>query len=132
MKAAFSGKRESVRLLLEAGADTNLKSKDGYTALINTIKGIASNKEQVEIIKQLLDHNANIDEQDSDGETALIKAVGWYRQRGIIALLLESGADPTIKDNKGRTAADIARSRNEGLAKFIESWQSKNIKGANN
>ena len=131
MKAAFCGRRESVKLLLEVGADTNLKGDFGDTALIATIR---RNKEHLEIIQQLLDHNANIDEQGYNGETALMKAAAdlsrWGKQK-TITLLLESGADPTIRDNEGETAADISRSQgNEDLAKFIENYQfGKNIKG---
>ncbi len=123
MIAAYCGQRGSVRLLLEAGADTNLKNKDGDTALIDTIRSDI----------QLLEHGVYVDEQNNDYATvplALMEAVTCEKQE-IITLLLESGADPTIRDNKGRTAADIARSkRNKDLAEFIESWQSKNIKGA--
>ncbi len=127
MKAAYYGRRESVRLLLEVGADTNLKGYHGCTALIATIR---RNKEHLEII-QLLDHNANIDEQGYNGETALMEAVTWEKQE-TITLLLESGADPTIQNNKGRTAADIARSkRNKDLAQFIENHPAgTHIKGS--
>lgn len=46
---------------------------------------------------------------DENGLTPLMLAA--LRNRGAISvLLLESGADPFLRDNQGRTALDIARS----------------------
>ncbi len=130
MIAAHLGQRGNVRLLLEAGADASLKNRCGSTALIATIQ---NNKEEFDIIKQLLDHGTNIDEQNDNGETVLMHAAlrSHLEKQETITLLLESGADPTIRDNENRTPADIARLKgNEALAKLIENYQfGKNIKG---
>jgi ankyrin repeat protein len=45
-----------------------------------------------------------------DGETALFYAARLKRLK-TLGLLIEAGADPNIKDAKGRTAVEIAKAR---------------------
>ncbi len=127
MMAALAGRIESVRLLLEAGADTNLKNEFGGTALIYAVMSNAiSNQERLNIIQQLHYCDASsINEQNNKGKTAFMNVsfLSHLEKQDTITLLLESGADPTIRDNENRTAADIVRSKgNEDLAKFIENY----------
>lgn len=55
----------------------------------------------------LLQHTRNVNVQDWHGDTALIEAVKHGRENTVI-LLLDAGADATIKNRAGRTAADYA------------------------
>jgi ankyrin repeat protein len=43
-----------------------------------------------------------------DGETALYRSA-WYGYLAVTKLLLEGGADPTLRTKSGRTALDWAR-----------------------
>lgn len=99
MLAALRGHMDLCRLLLGRGADVN---KPGWTALHYAASG-----EQTEIVKLLLDHFAYIDAEAPSGNTPLMMAV-MYGPESTIALLLEAGADPTLKNNAGRTAMDLA------------------------
>ncbi len=51
------------------------------------------------IVRLLIEHGANIDEQDDQGSTPLIKAIN-FRNPKIAALLIDLGADITIKDKQ--------------------------------
>ncbi|MCK5605998.1 ankyrin repeat domain-containing protein [Candidatus Pacearchaeota archaeon] len=61
------GHKEAALILINAGADPNLRSaKFGRTALI-----VAADKGYADIVKALIDKGADIDAQDSFGKTAL-------------------------------------------------------------
>jgi ankyrin repeat protein len=58
------------------------------------------------VVAYLLDAGAHIDERDARGRTALmIAAEGGHAE--IANLLLVRGADPSLKDNGGKRAADL-------------------------
>ena len=57
--------------------------------------------------RPLLEGGARVDDRDVRGRTALmIAAEGGHAE--IAALLLARGADPSLMDNAGRRAADLA------------------------
>jgi ankyrin repeat protein len=86
---------ECYSLLIKAKADPNETNKYGQTPLI-----IQSGWLGLQKIHMLLQAGANINHQDCDGETAL-----FTRSASIIVeRLLELGADPNIRNHKGRTA----------------------------
>jgi ankyrin repeat protein len=70
-------------------------------------------------IKEYLKNNAqkyinNINYQNEKEWTALMMACvnsNDYSNNGIVKLLLENGADPNLKDKKGRTALSLVFSR---------------------
>jgi ankyrin repeat protein len=103
MKAALNGHPDAVRHLLDAGAAVEAEDKGGYTALM-----LAASNNHPRIVEMLLDHGAMIDAQErTQGFTALI----WAAQRGhldTVTLLLRRGADATLPDFEGETAADRA------------------------
>lgn len=99
MLAALRGHVDLSRLLLSKGADVN---KPGWTALHYAASG-----EQTEIVRMLLDRFAYVDAEAPSGNTPLMMAV-MYGPEANITLLLDSGADPTLRNNAGRTAMDLA------------------------
>jgi ankyrin repeat protein len=75
----------------------------------------AAEKGHLENVKLLLkDSRVDINHQNNYGYTALIEAValrdGSLIYQQIVEVLLENGADKTLKDNTGRTAEDYAKS----------------------
>jgi len=50
-----------------------------------------------------------LDEQDNDGDTVLHNAMRGKSDKEVVAALLGHGADPTLKNGKGETPADLAR-----------------------
>jgi ankyrin repeat protein len=55
----------------------------------------------------LLGRKANVDATDAEGVTALMIAAARDNS-AMLGLLLQSGANPTMKSNDGETARDIA------------------------
>lgn len=85
--------------LIEAGADPNA-SRDGWTPLLRA--------KTMTYAQALLNSGANPDAQLVDGTTALMIAARDNRP-DLAALLLQSGADPSIANHAGETAHDLAR-----------------------
>lgn len=67
----------------------------------------AAKKGNCEIVQMLLDHNANINERNSSGMTAMHLAIE-YQQEDVIMILLGYGVDINAADNEGRTALSMA------------------------
>lgn len=65
---------------------------------------------QTTILEQMLVDGIDLDEADASGRTLLHWAVETDLPDAV-ALLLRSGADPSIRDRKGRTALRIAKQR---------------------
>src|SRR5262245_37592686 len=83
--AAYKGRLDAVRLLLDRGADPNLGS-DG-TPLTNAAEG-----GHMEIVSLLLDRGANIDQITPGRQTALIRASAKGHLE-VVKLLVARGAD---------------------------------------
>ncbi|OLP80731.1 Ankyrin repeat domain-containing protein 17 [Symbiodinium microadriaticum] len=105
MIASGKGHIDVVRLLLEAGGDTNLPDSDGFTALM-----IAAYKGPVEVVSLLLEAGADLNLANNNCRTALMVAAHHSRVE-VVRLLLEAGADINLANNKGSTALVIAAYR---------------------
>ncbi|MDD4880938.1 MAG: ankyrin repeat domain-containing protein [Gallionellaceae bacterium] len=90
-----------VRLLLEAGADPDLKA-GSYRPL-----GLAAFLGHARIARQLLRAGANPDLKSDDGNTPLTAAAGMNRLEAI-RVLLAGHADYTLFNLEGRTALSVA------------------------
>jgi uncharacterized protein len=82
-----------VRLLLDAGADVNLRWGSGYTPLIDA----ALSSEEEAIVKLLLERGADVNARDPEGRTALqLARKAWYRpisvNRSVARLIEQAGA----------------------------------------
>jgi len=85
MSAVRKGQREIVRMLLDAGADPNLQTSYGATAL-----SMASGHHP-DIVRMLLDAGADVDKGKG-----LVQAA-WYGQLEIVRMLLKAGADVNVQ-----------------------------------
>jgi ankyrin repeat protein len=84
-------------LVVQPGLNLNARGKNGVTPLISYVW-----RDQVNVVKGLLDRGASVNLQDGDGDTALHGAA----QSGnvdITNLLLAKGADPNIQNKVGGT-----------------------------
>ena len=114
MRAARSGDRESMQILLQAGADPKLTTKDGNNALLfaagigyrdKQTKG--SDNDALEALKLCIDQGLDLNQANAKGETALHGAAN----RGsdlLVKFLVEHGAKLDVKSKQGFTPLDIA------------------------
>lgn len=114
--AVIGNHTETVKVLLDNGADVNAREEAGYTSLMRAVT-----LEYVSIIKLLLDAGADVNARNDWGETVLMHAV-LSNHTNVVGMLLKAGANTDAADNKGRTALDIAlegRSRTLSWRKMI-------------
>ncbi|KAL7935487.1 ankyrin repeat-containing domain protein [Trichoderma chlorosporum] len=97
--ASYYGLRPIIKLLLEKGADIEMKGRiDGRTPL-----SWAAEQGHEAAVQLLLEKGAEIDAKDKKGQTSLLYAVKKEHE-AITLLLLKKGADINAKDNKGQTS----------------------------
>jgi len=108
MMAALRGNLALARDLLARGAHVN---RDGWTPLHYAATG-----ESTEMVVLLLDKGAVVDARSPNGTTALMMAAR-YGAIDSADLLVQRGADRSLKNQRGLTAADFAASiEREALA----------------
>lgn len=119
--AASRGRPKIIRLLLAKGAEPD--ARDG---LRRTALNLLTTKAPLDAYKALLDAGAPVNAADSyQGWTALHLAAALGRA-DVVELLLERGADPALRDRRGRTPADLARNaKKEELADRLLAAQSR-------
>jgi ankyrin repeat protein len=99
MLAALKGDLTLCTTLIAKDADIN---KPGWTPL-----HYAATNGHVPVIQLLLDQYAYIDAASPNGSTPLMMAA-MYGTSSAVKQLLEAGADPSIKNDKGLSALDFA------------------------
>lgn len=104
------GDVEMTRVLLEAGADPNLRA-GGHTPL-----GLAALHGHARIAGMLMRAGANPELRSGDGNTPLTAAAALNRP-AVLSVLLAGGANPAQFNREGRTALNIAAL--EGFEKAV-------------
>lgn len=128
MTAAGGGNIDTVKLLVERGADVGAKSFEGGTALL-----VAIEQRRDEVVEYLLSHGANPNDKLAiePGLTALCMAAqrGYLR---ILKALLKAGADTEKRAGDGSTAlANAAFKGHDDVAReLIESGADKRARSA--
>lgn len=103
MMAALKGHLELVKQLMARDADVN---KPGWAPLHYAATG-----GHLAIMELLLENHAFIDAQSPNGTTPLMMAA-HYGTPAAVKLLLDAGADATMKNQLGLTAFDFANRAN--------------------
>ena len=151
---------ESVRLLLQYGADSNSVDKDGLTPLHSATKlsflraaellleygadpnfsdstgtdsplAMAVNENKFDFVQIYLNHGGKVDSEMSDGNTFLVKAITQSASATIIESMLRHGAYPDTKNGEGVTPlfAAIQARRPDLIALLLESGANPNLPG---
>jgi ankyrin repeat protein len=152
---AYHRHPDLMKLLLEKGADVNLRLENGSTILISALsrgphkpnrilkyfgswseanakrpaqpkRKEALSPELIEIVRLLVDHNADLNVKLEDGTTALMwAAIHGYTE--LVKLLLDKGADPTAKLKDGSTALQwAALNDREDVVKLLDTHSAVN------
>lgn len=100
--AARNGHLEICKLLLQRGIEVDAATRAGRATALQR----AASQSRTEIVKLLLERGANPNAQDADGYTALHRAI--LAGATLVRELLTKVTDVRLKDNKGRTAIDLA------------------------
>lgn len=122
MIAALKGDTDLARKLIARGADVN---KTGWAPLHYAATG-----GHVDIIQMLLDESAYIDAESPNKTTPLMMAA-YYGTPQAVKLLLDSGADATLRNQQGLSAFDFAErgNRKEAAELISAAIRSKEPKG---
>lgn len=142
--AVWANQPGMTALLLEKGADPNLKDIDGNTSIhmgaqhslgtsifdaagadfnvqnnrLETPLHLVAFRNGISTVKYLLDKGLDLNKTDFRGDTALHIAI-QYRLEEMCYLLMNAGIDTTIVDRRGETAAV--------LAEAIHFWAGKSM-----
>ncbi|SIO53414.1 ankyrin repeat domain-containing protein [Chitinophaga niabensis] len=115
--AAYNGQTASVKWFLEKGADPNFTfTNTGENALHYTISKTSEIDQRTEIVRLLVNAGTDVNKKTIKGaetlcfmrdaflkaETPLHRAAA-YGNVAIIKLLIDAGADPSVKDANGDT-----------------------------
>jgi ankyrin repeat protein len=116
MRAARNGDADAMRILLDSGADPNLTEKNHTTALMLAAglgRGLgtfadeyATEAQQLEAVKLLLDRHIDINAANDAGQTALHFAA--LSMDSVVEFLATHGANLQSTDKQGRTPLDMA------------------------
>ena len=121
MLAAINNQMEVATLLINRGAEVNRK---GWTPL-----HYAATRGHIAMMRLLLENSAYIDAESPNGTTPLMMAA-YYAPPLAVKLLLEEGADPTLRNQAKATALDmaLANERKQSayyIRAFTQAWEIK-------
>jgi len=108
MIAAVKGHADVAERLLEAGADPNTPDVYGWTPLMRAIY-----ERRGAVAARLMQRRQVAINVHSDRGSTPLHLAAMVGARDIAEQLIARGADRTLRDEDGRTPADIARARND-------------------
>lgn len=108
-EAAGDGDAAQATALLDGGVDVNGRTRNGSYAFNH-----AAVENKVDVMWILLDRGADPNVQNSQGDTPLICATKYAGGKATtVKLLVEAGTDLTVRDNKGKTALEYAKAKEQ-------------------
>jgi len=106
MHAAAFGNFETLKFLIDRGADVNAENDFAATALLWAAR-------DPEKARLLIEHGADVKARSKQGRTPLMLASLLRGGSPTVTLMLSRGADPNVKDNHDDTALGLAASIGE-------------------
>ena len=127
--AVNGGHVETVKLLIENGADVNVRDCSDMNLLMYLYDNIHANtpsptdEEIIAIAELLIENGVDVNATDKYGQTALKYAVNYKAKNyEAISFLIENGADVNAIDESGQTVFEYAvkyESHNYGLISLL-------------
>ncbi len=102
--AAIAGSAEAVRYLLARGAAVDAPDANARTALGRSVAF-----RQHDAVRVLLEAGANPRQQAPESGWTPLMSAAMSGDSLMIAILMNAGADASVRDREGKTAADYAR-----------------------
>ena len=122
--ATERGNTEVVRLLLEAGANVNHRSRPNFSPLQ---WAVVENRE--DILRILMKYNPKVNLVDEDGDTAL-HCVNSKTSVMIVNILDVGGADPNIRNKENETPiCKAVWFNNSNIVKYLANEAKLDIQG---
>ena len=111
--------KENVELLLKHGADP---SPIVYTDAAKSPLDMAVRRRKFDVVELLLRRGANVNHRERESGLTPLMAAAECGAGDMVAFLLSEGADPTMEDSDGKTAAGYAQAMlmKEESEKFLE------------
>ncbi len=114
LRAAMAGDLAAMKLLVDRGADPNLATKSGDTALM-AAAGVGwaaywtqnAPYSRLDAVKFCLEHGATVGARDAKGYSAL-EGAAFRGDNELVTYLIAKGADVHAKTKAGDTVADLA------------------------
>lgn len=121
--------KNAAKLLIEKGANVNVTNNKKENALFYTPND-ENQATVLEMMKLLIEAKINVNQQDEHGETILMKLIRSgkpYAQTQYIQLLLDNGADSSLKNISGHDVLDEAYANIDNLDREIIEIIEKNL-----
>lgn len=106
-EAVMHGNRDMVRVLLNAGAEVNARTRNKQTALMRL-----DNDATASLVRDLVNAGARVNARDADGDTPLIMA-SRYSTPEVVKALISAGARVNMANHDGETAIMAAADADE-------------------
>jgi len=111
--AAFFGHRETAEALLDAGADVRAVSRNSEANLaINAAAAGVRADRRPEIVRLLVARGSPVDGRGSSAGHTPLHEAAFNGDMALVRLLLDSGADRSLRTPEGETPLDIATKHN--------------------
>lgn len=130
----------AVDIVAKEGLPVNAEDFHKRTALHNAARGkttydvpdnadVMAQRTQA-VVLALLTHGADVNAADADKRTPLHMAV-LHDQPPAVAMLLQAGADTSLRDRNGKTAEDSLRpGRDDEMVQVFSSWRAQKLLAA--
>lgn len=104
-RACYSGNIDCIEVLMKFGCDVNAKTVDGWQPIHSACRW-----NNYKCASLLLQNGADINASTHGGQTALhLAACDAEARKTLVLLLLHDNINPSLRNNAGDTAYDIAR-----------------------